>query len=317
MLPPDIPSFPTRAPRIATIGVATWRHTIFVDACPPAGDHALVRRESTGPGGISVIAALTTAALGASVSIRAIVGRDAAGDALRATLNASSVDTSWLSTADRCPTGAETVVVAEQTSDCAVFQRPGAHIVRGDRIDIAALFGHDVVLVDVDDPPLLRLLLDLPAHTVPSARLLGSLSRLVGAGMPDACDLVMRHDAVVGTERELMAITGASDLDHAISLIRRRMHGENLRAVVVVRGIEGSLAATIDGLWACPAFGTDVSGAEEAFIGATAFGMACRWDWGTVLRFATAVATLSMTGADGTPVRPTWNQAVALMAARQ
>ena len=49
---------------------------------------------------------------------------------------------------------------------------------RGDQLDIAGLFGGDVLVLDVADVSLRRFLLDLPAHTVPTTRILGPLSYL-------------------------------------------------------------------------------------------------------------------------------------------
>jgi sugar/nucleoside kinase (ribokinase family) len=319
MAPTEIPAFPDRVPRIAAIGLASWDRVIVVDRYPPAGHYAIVRDELSGPGGTTANAAATTAKLGASVSFRALVGNDEEGASIRVALGSLGVDTAWLTAVDGRPTDGATVIVSGDPPDRTIYWHQGARLARGDRIDIPALFAHDVVLVDVDDPPLRRFLLDLPAHTLPGARLLGSMTYLDDAGIPDAFDLLMRHDTVVGNERELISITGTETLECAIARVRGRMRGENLRAAIISRGAVGSLAFTVDECWDCPAFpvdAVDTTGAGDAFCGATAFGMACRWDWGTIIRFANAVAGCSVTRLGAQTALPTWDQAIALMANR-
>jgi ribokinase len=292
---------------------------IAVDDYPAAGDYAIVNREWIGPGGTTTNAALALARLGATVAIRAVVGDDEPGRRLRAALDAAGVDTTWLTVSPTDPTDAATVIVSSNPRDRTIYWHRGAHLVRGDRIDVAALFAHDVVLLDVDDHPLRRFLLDLPAHTLPTARLLGSLSYLDDPDLHDAFDLLMRHDAVVGNARELIAITGARDLDDAIARVRVRMRGENLRAAVVTRGAAGSLAVTVDQCWETPALPVDVvdtTGAGDAFAGATAFGMACRWEWPEVIRFAGAVAARAITQLGAQTALPAWDEAISVLAAQ-
>ncbi|MCC6790589.1 MAG: carbohydrate kinase family protein [Thermomicrobiales bacterium] len=299
------------------VGLASWDRLIVVDQYPAAGGFAVVRDELTGPGGTTTNAVVTMARLGASVSIRAIVGDDEAGRSIRTALASSGVNVDWLTISPDRPTDAATVIVSSEPRDRTIFWHRGAHLVRGDRIDIAGVFAHDVVLLDVDDAPLRRFLLDLPAHTLPTTRLLGTLTYLDDAGVPDAFDQLMRHDAVVGNARELMAITSSVDLDEAISRVRGRMRGENLRAAIITLGIHGSLAFDVNETWSCPAFPVDVidtTGAGDAFAGAVAFGMADRWAWPAVLRFAGAVAALSITKLGAQTALPTWDEAVAFLA---
>jgi ribokinase len=312
----DLPVFPARRPRIAAIGLASWDRVIVVDRYPEVGRFAVVRQELDGPGGTTTNAVAALAKLGAEVSIRALVGEDDQGRQLRAAMEATGANVDWLTVTEGQPTDGATVIVSHDPPDRTIYWHQGARLVRGDRIDIPALFAHDVVLVDVDDPPLRRFLVDLPAHTLPAARLLGSLTYLDDAGIPDAFDLMMRHDVIVGNRRELISITEAADLDGAIERVRARMRGENLRAGVVSLGAEGAVAFTFDCRWDYPAYPVcivDTTGAGDAFAGAVAFGMACRWAWPMVLRFANAVAGLSVTALGAQTALPSWDAANALM----
>jgi sugar/nucleoside kinase (ribokinase family) len=91
-----------------------------------------------------------------------------------------------------------------------------------------------------------------------------------------------------------------------------------LRAAVVTCGAQGSLAFTLNECWTCPAFPVDVvdtTGAGDAFAGAVAFGIACRWEWPSVLRFAGAVAGISITRLGAQTALPTWAETIAFLKA--
>lgn len=310
------PERPARRPRIAAIGLASWDRLIVVDRYPRPGGYAIVTDEFVGPGGTTSNAAVALARLGADVFLRAAVGDDEPGRSMRAALAGEGIDVSGVTFEHERPTDSATVIVSTTPPDRTIYWHQGARLVRGDRIDIPHLFGHDLVLLDVDDAPLRRFLLDLPAHTLPATRLLGSLTYLDDAGSPDALDLVMRHDAIVGNIDELIGVTGACDLEQALAAVRGRMRGENLRAAMISLGAEGSLAFTVNEIWRAPAYGIDVvdtTGAGDAFAGAVAFALACRWPWSETLRFANAVAACAITAVGAQTALPRWDEVVAFL----
>jgi len=311
-----LPNKPARQPRISAIGVAGWDRMIVVDRFPSPGEQSNVLFEHEGPGGTTANAAVAIARLGGKVSIRAQIGDDEEGRQARAALEATEIDVAGLTTVNGQPTNTAIVLVSRQPSDRTFLWKQGATLTRGDRIDIAALFARAVVYLDVYDMPLRRFLLDLPAHTMPATRLLGSLTSITHNLPSDAFDLLMRHDVVVGDANELMAVTGTTSLEFAIALVRARMRGENLRAAAVTLAEAGSLAFTVDQDWRPPAFRTsavDATGAGDAFAGAVAFGMACRWDWGVTIGFANAVAACSVTKLGAQTGLPTWDEAIDVM----
>jgi sugar/nucleoside kinase (ribokinase family) len=311
-----IPAQPKRTPRIAAVGMASWDHLIVVDRYPAAGEQANVRNEVYGPGGTTTNAAAAMAKLGAHVVIRALVGDDEPGNALRAALESAGVDTSSLTLVGGERTNRAIVIVSTNPPDRTMLWDQGICLSRGDRIDIATLFAHDVVYLDVNDVGLRRFLLDLPAHTLPATRLLGSLFYLALDPIEDAFDLVMRHDAIVGDASELMTITRTSNLDDAVAAVRARMRGENLRAAAITRGSSGSLAFTREQRWDAPAYRVpvvDTTGAGDVFAAAVAIGFACRWDWGVTIRFANAAAALSTSALGAQSAQPSFNETIDLM----
>ena len=298
----------TKPVRIAAIGVASWDRLIAVDRYPAAGEQAIVRAEVSAPGGTATNTAVALARLGARVRIAAAVGDDAEGEAIRRVLADEGVDATWLTVRSGERTDLATVVVSGEPLDRTIYWHQGAQLRRGDLLAIAELFTHDVVVLDVADVPLRRFLLDLPAHTVPGARLLGTLTYLADPAIPDAFDLVMRHDVVVGSERDLLAITGTWTLSDATSALQTRMPGSNLRAAAVTRGAAGCRIITKEDGWQIPAFDVpvvDPTGAGDAFTAGIVFGVAHRWEWPRTGRFANAVGALAIRALGAQTALPT------------
>jgi sugar/nucleoside kinase (ribokinase family) len=307
---------PPRRPRVAAVGLASWDRIIEVDRYPAAGSYAIVRNTASLPGGTTTNSAVTLARLGAEVALASLVGDDADGHATRATLEREGVDTRWLTTVPGAVTDSATLIVSTEPPDRTIYWHQGARLVRGDRLDIAGIFAHDVVLLDVDDSPLRRFLVDLPAHTRPDVRILGTLTYLVDAGIPDAFEIALRHDVIVGNQRQLCSLTGNDDLDDANAPIQAATPGANLRTGVVTRGADGATAFTRGERWdaaAYPIEARDTTGAGDAFAGAIAYAMALRWDWPRALRFANAVAALSTRSLGAQSALPSLNEVATLL----
>lgn len=305
-----------RPPRIAAIGLASWDTFLVVDAFPTAGSYAVVEQGASLPGGTTANSAVALARLGARVSLVSATGDDTAGRALRAALAAEGIDLGWLGLKTAEPTDRTTVVVSRRPPDRTIYWQQGARLVRGDRLDIGAIFEHDLVLVDADDLSLRRFLVDLPAHTRPAARLLGVLTYLADGGSPDAFDIALGHDALVGNERELKQITNTSSLNEAIARIQGGMQAANLRAGAISRGSRGATVFTREARWDISAFPVDVvdpTGAGDAFAAGMAYGMTLRWEWPRIAHFASAVGALSTRALGGQTALPTLDDVASLM----
>ena len=312
----SIPQRPERAPRVAAVGLASWDRIIQIDRYPDAGGSAIVEGSASLPGGTTANSAVALARLGASVSLTTLVGDDAEGVLLRDALAAEGIGSDWVQTRPGVPTDGATVIVSSVPPDRTVYWHKGARLVRGDRLHITGIFGQDVVLLDVDDAPLRRFLVDLPAHTLPTARILGTLGYLVDPTESDAFEIALRYDVLVGNRRELLALTGKSSLDDAISYVQAAMPGANLRAGVVTKGADGASAFTRSDRWDAPANSVSVidpTGAGDAFAGAVAYAMALRWEWPAVIQFANAVAAHSTTALGAQTALPTWDETMALL----
>lgn len=306
-----------RPPRIACIGVSDWDRLIAVTAYPAAGGFARVHEEVSAPGGPTANSAVTLARLGAMVDFATAVGDDERGRQVRASLAAAGVDTRWVTVKPGQISTLATVIVSTEPLDRTIFVETGAQLVRGDQLDIAGLFGGDVLVLDVAEVALRRFLLDLPAHTVPTTRILGPLAHLAHKGLPDAFDLALQHDVVVSNEPDLLDVTGTWTIGDATAALQHRMRGANLRAAYVTRGAEGCRVVTETERLQIPAFAVNVvdpTGAGDAFAAGVAWGMAKRWNPSEVGRFANAVGGLACCGIGAQASLPTLAEVETLLA---
>ena len=286
-------------PRIATLGLTSWDIVLRTDRQPSPATAVIVREELHCPGGTTGNTAVALARLGAEVTCMVAVGDDPEGERVLAALQAEGIDVSWSVRRIGESTDRATVVVSEDPPDRSIIWHPGAQLRKGDRIDIYALFAHDVVVLDVADVPLFRFISDLPAHFDPRTRILGSLSYLADAPDPDRLDLALRCDTVVGSEGDLCLVTGQPDAEAAISTFQSAMRGSNARLLAVTSGAKGSRIVTADELIEVSSItvaATDPTGAGDAYLAGIAWGMAQRWSPAKIGEFATVVAGLSTRG---------------------
>jgi sugar/nucleoside kinase (ribokinase family) len=126
--------------------------------------------------------------------------------------------------------------------------------------------------------------------------ILGPLTYLADKDLSDAFDLALRHDTIVSNERDLLEVTGTWTLGDAVAALQSRMRGADLRAALITRGGEGCRVVTETTSLNVPAFSVEVvdpTGAGDAFVAGVAWGMAQRWSWPEVGRFANAVGALA------------------------
>jgi sugar/nucleoside kinase (ribokinase family) len=283
-------------PRINCIGLSSWDRLIAVPSYPEVGGQADVLEEVSAPGGTTTNTAVALARLGAEVGLATAIGDDHRGALVRAGLETEGIDTSWVTVKPGEITDLATVIVSREPLDRTIFWEQGAQLHRHDRLDIFGLLGGDVLVVDVGDASLRRFLLDLPAHTVPTAQLLGSLTYLANEQLDDAIDMALRHDVIVTNVRDLQDVTGTWTLSDATTALQHRMRGANLRAALITLGAEGCHVVTETERRRIPAFKVEVidpTGAGDAFVAGVAWGMAQRWEWDEIARFANAVGAWS------------------------
>lgn len=311
MTPPAAHHVPT----IGAIGLVGWDHVVEVARYPALGGYAVVTETFEAIGGTTANSAAAARRLGAAVHLIGLVGDDPSGQATREALVAIGVDASEVRVDPVRPTDASTVVVDRGTGERSILWHQGARVAKGSRVDVDRLFGGEIAILDTDDVPLRRFLSDLPAHTRPRARLLGPLTYLADAGPPDAIEIALRHDIVVGNEREFRELTGLADAESALADLRGRLRGSNARVLVMTRGADGATAATVDDLVHAPGHRVacrDATGAGDAFVGGLAFALGCRWPLRRALALANAVGAMATTALGSQAGQPDLAAACAL-----
>jgi ribokinase len=303
----------TRHPRISAIGVVSWDEFHLVNHYPAEGGHAPIIESFSGPGGTTTNIAMAARRLGAGVSLHALIGRDDRGNRILDTLRDAGIRTDGSLRSDD-ETDLSLMLVSRETSERTIFWAKRPSIKRRDRIDIDALFDADVTVVDCADYELRKFLTDLPAHTRPAARLLGTLTYLADVVADDKLEIALRHDVLVGNEREYRELLCSDCPEQCLQSIARAMPGNTLRLAVMTRGELGATAVTRDGSVSTPArtvAARDTTGAGDAFAGALAFAVALRWDLERSLRFANAVASIVVTEIGAQTALPGYDEALA------
>ncbi len=233
------------------------------------------------PGGCGAIA-LALRELGGTVTLRSVLGTDAAGDAVLTRLKAARIHPGLIDRVD----GATASVNRDESGE-VINRTPGPGMTRTARMDIYALFGHDALVLDTRDQPLRRLISDLPAHTNGAVRMISTLSHLdLQPATDDELEIALRFDAVVGTPGQLSTLTGQEDPADALGDLFDMMPGAHLRAAVAV---------TPDGLQIVSRDQRVIRPIQDAMpdilvpqvVSAVAWGFANHLDWDAVATIAT------------------------------
>ena len=155
---------------------------------------------------------------------------------------------------------------------------------RGDTLDIWDLFAHDVVILDFADAGLRHFLTDLPAHTKPDVRLLGTLRAVRGPAPASEREVALRCDTLVGSNTQFQHLMGTPDGPTALETIHAHLRGVNLRtAVMAGPGNELRIAALDEEMWTAQAERSSLPSLDH-IVARVAVGMARREEWPSIGR---------------------------------
>jgi len=271
---------------VCVVGSANLDLVAVTDRRPQPGETVLGRSFAEHPGGKGLNQAVAAARAGASVAFAGAVGRDAAGDQLRAVLIDEGIDTTALADVD-APSG-RAVIVVDGHGENAIVVVAGANA---------------AVTVDVGLPPARVVLvqLEIPLPTVAAAlragRRAGSRTVLNPAPAAALADVLLADvDVVVANAHEAAALGGID-----------RLLARGPSAVVVTRGPAGATVATAAERWEQPAFpvaAVDTTGAGDACCGVLAAHLAAGADLRTAVRAGAAAGALAVTVPGAVPSLP-------------
>ena len=120
-------------------------------------------------------------------------------------------------------------------------------------------------------------------------------------------DLLQQTDVFLPNENELLAITGAAELDAAV-----RLAGQRAGTIAVKRGAQDALAFRGEVTMTLPALPVepvDTVGAGDTFDAGFLYGFLNGWELEDSLRLAIACGSLSTRAAGGTAAQPTLAEA--------
>ncbi|MDP9025939.1 MAG: PfkB family carbohydrate kinase [Actinomycetota bacterium] len=276
---------------VICVGSANLDTIVAVDHVPIDDERLTSPPFVTAGGGPAATAAVALARLGVRVAMCGVVGDDAAGAAVRESLEAENVDTRWLRVSDLVSTATAVILVSASTAGRSIITTVAP-------------------APAIDDIPVGRsrwLHVDQTGYSSTVRALQRSPS-----GALLSVDAGNRIGGLELTGVELYAPTRAAlslrfprlELHDAI----RAAHSEGARFVVVTDGSEGTWLATAEGTTRVPPFAVDVVstlGAGDVFHGALLAGLVRELPLEEAVREANWVAALACTALDGRSGIPT------------
>lgn len=305
--------------QVAAIGLTSWDTIQLIDRPLVPGTYAIVRETIQQSGGTTSNIAAALSSLGVEVSLAAFVGDDEFGRKLRDELTELGVGTRYLWTREGEANDRATIIVSGQgpNAERTILWHQGARLHHGDFLPIEELFAEDLVILDVDDLKLRRLIVDLPMHVSPRTRLFGPLTYLTEAEPEIALDLACRHDYLTGNEIEWLAITGDPTVERVVDRVQRLMPLNQLRLAAITIGARGCILFDQANVVEVPGFdcsAADTTGAGDAFAAGFCLGILERWTLSQIGYFSNAVAGLSTRYPGARSGLPTRAEAEALIA---
>jgi ribokinase len=283
------------APRIAVVGSVNLDLVATAEHLPAPGETVTGASFARHPGGKGANQALAARRLGASVSLVACVGRDAAADEALALLRADGVDLSCCLVTNAAPTGVALIAVAADGENQIVVA-PGANLLL--QPGSFQLPAHDALICQLEIP--------LPSVTEAVTRSAG----FVCVNLAPAADV----DSVIFERADLLVVNETEAAFYGDALQRARgIVATTLGARGAVLHRSGALVARV----AAPAVTPiDTTGAGDAFVAALTVAL-CRGEAAdAALAFACAAGAAATLKPGAQPSLPGPQDVEALLGSR-
>ncbi len=292
------------SPRIVVVGSSNTDMIVQADRLPLPGETVLGGDLAIAPGGKGANQAVAAARLGAAVTFVARVGQDMFGREAVENFHREGLDIRYLAQDPQAPSGVALIIVGPGGQNI-IAVAPGANrrLTPADVEAARPAFAQARAVL---------LQLEIPIETVLAAAQAGRaagatviLNPAPAPSRPLPVALFEAVDILTPNETEAAVLTGKQEPEEAAAALLARGVG----TVIVTLGAEGALVATgSDHMRRIPGFrvkAVDATAAGDAFNGGLAVALARGEPLDAAVRYAHAVAALSVTRLGAQPSLPT------------
>lgn len=250
--------------RVWIIGSANYDTTYRLDHLPARGETILGRDIAGSPGGKGLNQAIAAARGGARVSFVGALGKDEAGEKLKAAMREFGVDVSHVATIDGAASG-HAIINVDRNGDNTIVVFAGAN--NQVPVSEAANFRlGDIAVAQLEIP------LDVARHYLRLARRLGATTVLNPSPATDlAAGLLPDVDVIVLNETETSQLSSVEVVDAGSALAGARgIIEQGVGIVVATLGGDGAVVVTRNKAFHVPgirATVVDSQGAGDIFLG--------------------------------------------------
>lgn len=303
---------------IVVLGIFAADLSFRAERLPRMGETLLGQQFRLGAGGKGSNQAVAAARAGGSVHLVTRIGDDAFGQLALDTWRRDGIDTRYARVMTGESTGAAFVFVSQQTGDNAIIVNGGAaNGLAAEDIEAADdVLANAAVFIAQLEQPAAAMQAGLRA-----ARRHGVITVLNPAPAPAeglSDDVYRLCDFMTPNESEAEALTGITIFSVGDARVAaQRLLDRGVGCVVITLGSQGALLHAAGQSIHVPCFQAgavvDTAGAGDAFNGAFAVALAERMSLPEALRFASAVAGISVTRPGTAPSMPTRAEAQVLL----
>lgn len=289
---------------ILVVGSLNMDLVASVQHLPQQGETIFGEKFATFPGGKGANQAVAAGKLGACVSMVGCIGRDGFANSLLVSLKASDVKTDFVRQVGTS-TGTALITVNEEGANTIVVVGGANMECRSSDVDHA--------FENCSEPGILLLQNEIPQETVEYAIKVGKERGWMVIFNPAPArqidiNLMSLVDIMIPNETELALLTNCSvNTSEEVSAAARKLLDSGVKHVIVTMGDKGALCCNESGNHHVSSYivkAVDTTAAGDAYTGGLAAGLAEGKTLQDSMKFAAAVAALSVTKHGAQPSLP-------------